>query len=205
MAQVLKEEQKNKILYAAKTQFVEIGFSGTSMRAIAKDAGMTVGNIYRYFKNKKDIANAIISPVLEQLDGILMILSCNSGDILSPPVSVVQDENSLTEILFQLADCMVEIEDKYKYETVILLNDDEINENYRTWLYMLIKTILYGSGHPSTDSEDKLHMMSSIISSSIFAGLSDAVKIKISYDISKDDFRIILRNYFDRCVSMLKF
>jgi len=46
--QILKEEVHNKIINAAKEEFLEYGYSGASMRRISKKIGMTVGNIYRY-------------------------------------------------------------------------------------------------------------------------------------------------------------
>ena len=55
MAQVLKDSLRKAILDAAKEEFLEYGFKDASMRRIAAKANMTVGNLYRYFKNKESI------------------------------------------------------------------------------------------------------------------------------------------------------
>ncbi|MCR4429678.1 MAG: TetR/AcrR family transcriptional regulator [Tepidanaerobacteraceae bacterium] len=58
--QTLKEEVRNNICRAAVDEFWKKGFCNASMRAIAKNAGITVGNLYRYFKDKEDLFNAVI-------------------------------------------------------------------------------------------------------------------------------------------------
>ena len=50
--QVLKDEVRANILSAAKKLFYERGYNNASIRGIAKNSGITVGNVYRYFENK---------------------------------------------------------------------------------------------------------------------------------------------------------
>ncbi|MNP24335.1 HTH-type transcriptional regulator MtrR [compost metagenome] len=64
--QVLKEEVRNNILQAALSEFRKKGYLQASMRQIALAAGITIGNIYRYFKSKEELFEAIIEPVYEQ-------------------------------------------------------------------------------------------------------------------------------------------
>ena len=54
--------QRRRILAAAQEQFIESGFHGASMAAIAECAGVSPGLIYRYFKNK----NAIILEIINE-------------------------------------------------------------------------------------------------------------------------------------------
>jgi len=56
------QAQKQRILAAAQSCFVESGFYAASMATIAATAGMSQGLIYRYFENK----NAIILAIIEQ-------------------------------------------------------------------------------------------------------------------------------------------
>lgn len=60
--QYLKEEVRNNILQAALEEFKDKGFLNASMRNIAKNAGVALGNVYRYFKNKSDLFNEIVEP-----------------------------------------------------------------------------------------------------------------------------------------------
>lgn len=61
--QVLKEELKNGIIEAAKDEFYLKGYEKASMRGIAGKAGITAGNLYRYFKNKDELFESIVNPV----------------------------------------------------------------------------------------------------------------------------------------------
>lgn len=53
-------DKKERIIGAARARFRRFGIKKTSMREIAKDAGMAVGTLYLYFKNKDDIVLAFV-------------------------------------------------------------------------------------------------------------------------------------------------
>lgn len=59
------EAQRRRILTAAQKCFVEHGFHAASMATIAETAEMSAGLIYRYFKSKSEIIQAIIERQLE--------------------------------------------------------------------------------------------------------------------------------------------
>jgi AcrR family transcriptional regulator len=65
--QYLKENIRESIIEAARDEFFEKGFEMASMRSIAKRTGITAGNLYRYFKSKRDLFHHIISPVFNRL------------------------------------------------------------------------------------------------------------------------------------------
>lgn len=66
--QVLKKDKKKELLFFAKQEFLEHGFKDASMRTIAKNAEVSLGNIYNYFKNKDEIFNEVLSVVINQLE-----------------------------------------------------------------------------------------------------------------------------------------
>ena len=71
MPQVKKVAVDNRILQAAFSLFSEKGYQATSMPDIAARAGMTPGNIYRYYKSKFELFYAVLEPWLnEQIDGL---------------------------------------------------------------------------------------------------------------------------------------
>lgn len=65
--QYLKEEVKTSIRKAALEEFRKKSYSKASMRAIAKTAGITVGNIYRYFSSKDELFNDIMDPAWQAI------------------------------------------------------------------------------------------------------------------------------------------
>ena len=56
------------ILASVRRAFMEKGFDGASMQDLAREAGMSVGNFYRYFPSKAAIVEAIITGDLEELE-----------------------------------------------------------------------------------------------------------------------------------------
>ncbi|MBN2853365.1 MAG: TetR/AcrR family transcriptional regulator [Clostridia bacterium] len=70
MAQVLKDDVKENILKAATAKFNEIGYINTKMRDIAVKSNVSVGNIYRYFKDKENLFESIVQPVVNQINSI---------------------------------------------------------------------------------------------------------------------------------------
>ena len=56
------------ILASVHRAFMEKGFDGASMQDLAREAGISVGNFYRYFPSKAAIVEAIITHDLQDLE-----------------------------------------------------------------------------------------------------------------------------------------
>ena len=56
------------ILAHARQAFVEKGFDGASMQDLARAAGMSAGNFYRYFPSKAALVEAMIARDLQEID-----------------------------------------------------------------------------------------------------------------------------------------
>ncbi len=65
--QYLKKEIRNKILASAIDEFKEHGYSDASIRNIANNAEISLGNVYRYFTNKEALYFAVINPFMESI------------------------------------------------------------------------------------------------------------------------------------------
>ncbi|MFI7597112.1 TetR/AcrR family transcriptional regulator [Actinoplanes sp. NPDC049681] len=55
--------RREQILAAARTCFLRNGLHNTSMQDLIREAGLSVGAVYRYFKSKNDIISAISETV----------------------------------------------------------------------------------------------------------------------------------------------
>ncbi len=64
MAQVLKPEVRARIEAAALRCFADRGYPGTSMAAIAAEAGTAPANLYRYVADKEALFAAVVPPGL---------------------------------------------------------------------------------------------------------------------------------------------
>lgn len=54
-------QSKDKLIDAALELFSSEGYAGTTVKAIAKEAGVTDGLIYHYFTSKEDILHAVFA------------------------------------------------------------------------------------------------------------------------------------------------
>lgn len=72
MAQVLKEEIREKILQAALQEFYQHGYSGAAMRNIAEQASIPTGLIYSYYANKEALLEAVLQPVRYNWKSVLV-------------------------------------------------------------------------------------------------------------------------------------
>lgn len=74
-------ERKPQILQAAAQVFLQKGFNATHMKDIARQAGLSVGNLYRYFPAKLDISLALMSFFLEPSTQMLESLPSQPGSV----------------------------------------------------------------------------------------------------------------------------
>ena len=72
--QLKKEKIKKRIEDAAREDFLQYGFTNTSMRNIAKKAKISTSNIYNYFKGKDYLFYSLIDPVYEKIRFLLFNL-----------------------------------------------------------------------------------------------------------------------------------
>jgi AcrR family transcriptional regulator len=70
VAQVKKDDVQKAILTAAKAVFLEKGFGGATLRAIAKRAGVTLSNLYTYYSDKDALFAAVLQPELDDLKSL---------------------------------------------------------------------------------------------------------------------------------------
>ncbi|MEK3913040.1 TetR/AcrR family transcriptional regulator [Paenibacillus sp. FSL H7-0331] len=66
--QILKDEIRSRIRKAALAEFNKEGYVKASMRNIAGTAGVAIGNVYRYYKNKDELFDELVQPVYEKYE-----------------------------------------------------------------------------------------------------------------------------------------
>jgi AcrR family transcriptional regulator len=62
------DQRSAEILDRVRYAFAEKGFDGTSMQDLARAAGISVGNFYRYFPSKAAIVEALIARDLQEIE-----------------------------------------------------------------------------------------------------------------------------------------
>lgn len=81
--QTLKEDVNRRILSAALNEFEQQGYARSSMRRIAAAAGVTAGNIYRYYKGKEELFQALIRPTYLQFMNLVRLIQTEVDRVLA--------------------------------------------------------------------------------------------------------------------------
>lgn len=82
-----REAQRRRIMEAALACFARSGFHGSSMQEICAEAGMSAGNLYRYFPSKEAIITAIASSERERCTAMFDVLE-HAADPIAALVSL---------------------------------------------------------------------------------------------------------------------
>jgi AcrR family transcriptional regulator len=78
------KRKKDQIEEAARELFIRQGFHATSMRDIAKGAGVSLGNLYNYYETKESIFESIVAKYLEVIDERLREMFSSIDEPLEP-------------------------------------------------------------------------------------------------------------------------
>jgi AcrR family transcriptional regulator len=93
------DDTRQRILDVAVDLFIEHGYAGTSVRDISERLGMTKGSLYYHFASKEDVLNALVKPLLDDLDAFVA-----EADPLTVGPFADRDERALVERLVSLLD-----------------------------------------------------------------------------------------------------
>ena len=63
-----KTESHERIIAAAKAEFLEYGFENASMRRIAANADITASGLYKHFPGKEEMFAHLVQPVLDSFN-----------------------------------------------------------------------------------------------------------------------------------------
>ena len=86
--------RRQQILAAARTCFLRNGFHQTSMQDVIKEAGLSVGAVYRYFPSKNDLITELAETVIGGVAGVLEDLSRRE-----PPPAPIEVMEMATDVV----------------------------------------------------------------------------------------------------------
>lgn len=149
--QYLKDDVKNSILQAALSEFKRHGYSNASMRQIANSAGITTGNIYRYFKNKEDLFHELIHPVYEKFVQYILEIKDdfdhNCTQCTADPLDYLRKVESTIVVLFKQSNVELRI--------LLNLSSGSSYEPVKQELIQLAAHILEKVFIPGEDQQDQ--------------------------------------------------
>lgn len=135
---------KDKILIEALSLFSVSGFSGVSVRDIAKAVGIRESAIYKHYKNKQELFDTIVEVSVGRIDSLQEELiskfnhNVNTKEVF--PISIIQ-EIYCNIFLFYLTD---DVLSKFRrMMTIEHLKDNELNRKFKDMF--IEKTLSYQS------------------------------------------------------------
>jgi AcrR family transcriptional regulator len=102
-----RERRRQQILVAAKRIFSSNGFSGATMEDIAREAELSAGTLYLYFRNKDELFSSLFIRILQYLNLRLEHVIATTAD------------QGVQERLEALKAAMLDV---YRFDPVMLVN-----------------------------------------------------------------------------------
>lgn len=192
MAQILKEEMRIRIIKAAKNELLLKGYKDASMRRIAENSNMTVGNLYRYYDGKDRLIQSIVSPALEKIEKCVAKVSDIKFHFSSSSLDIKDDHFELHTIFDALSNELVEIYFEYSDEMKILMMHSNLNEDLSNWFSLIIQKYIILKYIDNLNPDEQL-ILSRSLASSIFSGVRECLK---DSHLSKKSLKELLRIYF---------
>lgn len=194
MGQILKDSVKQNIINSAIEDIFENGYVGASMRKIASIANMTVGNLYRYFKNKDELINTIIQPVLNRINTIIYKHTKQTIDLNHPNFDLTN--LSTTDILNAFDDLSIELVNIYlehpKVLAIFMMNST-VNDQMVNWFKNIMKQFIALKEGKNEIDKEKYDMLARMYSVSIFAGVKESL---LNSKLNEEELKHVLQMYF---------
>lgn len=192
----VNEKLQQEILNISKKEFLEHGYNKTTVRSIAATVGCTTGAIYRYYKGKTAIFDALVKEPAEEL---LRQFKENALNFSS--VSEDDQVHSVLEISVNEFDWMVDyIYDHYDVFRLICCASE--GTKYESYIELLIEVEEEVSNRfIETLKESEMlkrnidHIMSHILANTLFSGIFETVRHDLPRDIAMEHMNTLQQFY----------
>lgn len=121
------------ILEAAKTEFLEKGFRGASLRNIVKTANVTTGAFYGYYKSKEELFDAIVG---KQAEYMMSTYKKAQEDFANLPPE--EQLNCMSEISGECMEEMLDYSYNYLDEFKLILQCSE-GTRYESFIHDMVE------------------------------------------------------------------
>ncbi len=199
--QVLKEEIKERIKKVAIDEFEENGYQKATMRGIAFKANLTVGNLYRYFKNKDDLFDILIQPAFKEIYRFISDFAHTEEDGL-------YRRKERHNFIKTFENALIEIYSKHRAELVILLNGSKGShmENAREKIVHIITDRIKQEIFPKMENNIKPvdDFLAEVFSTSFIEGISLVLSKYRDKEKTKELFVKYIQIYFKYFLDELK-
>ncbi len=182
--QYQKQEIKNRIIKVAIEEFDKFNYEGVSIRHICKLSDISIGNFYRYFKNKESLLTEIVNNVYNE-----------SANIIKQEYS---KNLSLDELFNTVVDNLIRLYKKYGKQLIIILDKTEGSKfkNIKEPIIVLASHKIEEAYSEINFKSDEL--INKIIATNIIEGVIQIMKSEQELDKMASKIRSLLTFYFGK-------
>lgn len=184
--QYKKKIINDRILEAGRNEYAQKGFRGGNISTIAENAGVPVGNLYRYFDGKSGLLDAIVKPAYTEVPKMLSELQ--TIDVL--------DSITLEQIMPMLSGQLLDFFDRYGKEILILVDNCATTryEDFAKDITSQVGEIILKKLYTEPDEVDK--KMAQAISKAFMNSLFDLLRMGLSREQMQQMMEKLIKFYF---------
>lgn len=185
--QYLKKEIRENILAAAVVEFKEHGFADASIRNIANNAEISLGNIYRYFANKEALYFAVINPFLGSIRQVI------EHDIVFESKDMSEASEVLVEFLVAHSD-----------ELLIIRKGNSVH--YEAFIGFMVESIskkikeMFVNSFPEIDEKIQNSDFYNAVAEGFLTSLFKVLSKDAPMDVQKRNVRELITFYFGHMI-----
>ncbi len=185
--QYKKEAVREKILEAARKEYLERGFRGGNISAIAERAGVPVGNLYRYFDGKNGVLDAIVKPAYEALPKLMAELQ---------QVAIL-DSVTLSQTMPLLSNGLLKFFDAFGDDILILMDccDGTRYEDFFDDITREVSAVIRHKLYPN-GADERETQFSDVISKAFCGSLFNMLRMGLNHEQKQEMVEKLLKFYF---------
>ncbi|MEO0278490.1 MAG: TetR/AcrR family transcriptional regulator [candidate division WOR-3 bacterium] len=171
-----RSDKKDLIIESSILEFSEKGYHKTSMRGIAKRAGIAVGTIYNYFPNKKELYKAVI---LKQANLVLKAMEEVYQDkTITKELKLKRMLERKCEVLLNYREFIRLHLQEFWENSIIGINFSEFREVYKRKTELIAKLLTENNGKPIEENVLTAEIILRIIAFFLVNSILDNIEFK---------------------------
>lgn len=156
------KETRNNLIQSARKEFTKKGYMKASLRTICKNAGVTTGALYFFFKDKEDLFDAVAGDTINELYNMMQThfedeknMAMKGEDMLPNAEESENHEETASQVIHQMylhrEDILLVLTKSQgtKYENIADRFIDSAEKHYRLMADAMVKH------HPKAKIDDK--------------------------------------------------
>ena len=176
-------EKRNRIIEAGYQLFCEKGYYNTNTAEIAKQAGVSTGIVYSYFKDKKEIFLVIIDDYIRKIVSPMFELV----ETIHQPVNISAVVKQLLQMMMQTHTMTKSVHEEMES---LAHTDEDVRRLYDKFMEDMANSLLDLMNHLGirpTHGKEKMHLIINLAINVIHESVYNKQEAYLDYDILMEE------------------